>query len=430
MTDLITKLEERSARVVVSGGGYIGLPLALELSRAGFAVTVLDPDRGKLEAIARGKSYVEDVEDTQLAAAVQSGRLRGAARSEVLGGADVVVICVPTPLDDARRPDISHIGGAVDEIARHQHAGMLVALESTTYPGTTEELLVPRLGARFAVGEDVFIAYSPERTDPGNRSFGIRNTPKVVAGVTPACLRAASTLYETVADRVVPVSTTTTAELVKLLENTFRGVNIGLVNEFAVLARRLGVDPFELVEAASTKPFGFMPFYPGPGVGGHCIAVDPRYLAWKAAEVGVEMRFAEVAEQTNRAMPPYVVRRLGEVLGNVPLEGAKVLVYGVTYKRDVADVRESPGIAIIDELLKHGVDVAYMDPLVDEIHAGRVSLRSVPHASSFASYDVVLVVTDHRSLDRERLLREARLVVDTRNALAGARGSRAHVHGL
>jgi len=430
LTELIAKLEDRSARVVVSGAGYIGLPLALELSRAGFTVTVLDPNREKLDAIASGKSYVESIADAELGAAVGSGRLRGAAQPNVLDEADVVVVCVPTPLDRARRPDIGHIRGAVDDIVRHQHAGMLVVLESTTYPGTTTELLVPRLGERFAIGEDVFIAYSPQRTDPGNRDFGIRNTPKVIAGVTPACLSAARTLYGTVVDRLVAVSSPTTAELVKLLENTFRSVNIGLVNELAVLARCLGVDPFEVVEAAATKPFGFMPFYPGPGVGGHCIAVDPLYLAWKAAELGLEMRFAGTADHANRAMPSYVVRRVGEVLGSVPLERAKVLVYGVAYKRDVADIRESPGLAIIHELVRKGVDVAYMDPLVDEIHAGGSELRSVAPGSSFAPYDLVLVVTDHRTLDRERLIREARLIVDTRNALAGAGGSRAHVHGL
>jgi UDP-N-acetyl-D-glucosamine dehydrogenase len=432
VSDLTTKLAERAARIVVSGAGYVGLPLALELARAGFHVTALDPNGRKIEAILRGKSYVEGISDADLVAVVEPRRLSASSDPRVLAEADAVVICVPTPLDATRAPDTSYISAALDDIFRYQHPGMLVVLESTTYPGTTLELLAPRLSAGFTLGEDVFVAYSPERTDPGNARHGVRNTPKVVAGVTPACLRAALALYGAIVEQTVPVSSTTAAELVKLLENTFRAVNIGLANELAMLSRRLGVDPFEVVDAASTKPFGFMPFYPGPGVGGHCIPVDPLFLAWKAASLGLNAEFAELADRVNRAMPDHVLRRAAELLAGAKqaLRGAKVLVYGMTYKPDIADTRESPGLRIIQKLAQEGADVACMDPLVVELPPTHRALTRVDSASSFSPYDLVVVVVPHRSLDRERLLAEGRLILDTRNVLAEAHGPRAHVHGL
>jgi UDP-N-acetyl-D-glucosamine dehydrogenase len=428
----LAKIQARAAHVVVSGVGYVGLPLALELVRAGFHVTGLDTDAEKVRALEQGAAYVPDVTTDALGAALATKRLRATTDARVLAEADAVLVCVPTPLKQTREPDIRHIVEATEAIARHQHAGMLVVLESTTYPGTTAEVLVPRLGARFALGADVFVAYSPERVDPGNHSFGPRNTPKVIAGATPACLEVARALYGTIVDTLVPVSSPTAAEMVKVLENTFRAVNVGLVNEIAMMSRRLGIDVFEVVRAAATKPFGFMPFYPGPGVGGHCIPLDPLYLSWKLERLDYRARFVELADEVNRAMPEYVVGRVMDALNDAgkALRGSRTLVYGVAYKRDVADTRESPAFGILDGLALRGARVAYMDPFVPELTTARGTLRSVDPASSFAEYDVVVIVTDHAALDRPRLLREARLVIDTRDALAGHAGAREHVHGL
>ena len=426
------KIAQRSAHVVVSGVGYVGLPLAMEFARTGFSVTGLDTDAEKIHALNRGESYVRDVPSSELAAVVGAGRLRGTTHAGVLGEADAVVICVPTPLSQTREPDIHHIVAATEEVARYQHPGMLVVLESTTYPGTTAEVLVPKLGARHTVGEDVFVAYSPQRADPGNAEYGPRNTPKVRAGATPACLDMALARYGTIIEKLVPVTSTGTAEMVKLLENTFRAVNVGLVNEIAIMSRRLGIDPFEVIRAAATKPFGFMPFYPGPGLGGHCIPLDPLYLSWKLERLDYRARFIELADSVNGAMPEYVVGRVIDALNDrgKPVRGSNVLIYGVAYKRDVADVRESPAFGIIFGLTQRGAHVAYMDPLVPELRGADVALTSVDPASAFSAYDVVVIVTDHSALDRTRLLAQASLIVDTRDALGGTPGSRAHVHGL
>jgi UDP-N-acetyl-D-glucosamine dehydrogenase len=432
VTSLVAKLKARSAHLVVSGVGYVGLPLAVEFARAGFRVTGLDTDAEKMRALERGEAYVPDVANETLRAALTAKRLRGTTDPRVLAKADAVLVCVPTPLKEAREPDIRHIVEATDAIARHQHPDMLVALESTTYPGTTAEVLVPRLAARFALGEEVFVAYSPERVDPGNRAYGPRNTPKVIAGATPRCLEAASALYGAIVETLVPVSSTTTAEMVKVLENTFRAVNVGLVNEIALMSRKLGVDAFEVVRAAATKPFGFMPFFPGPGVGGHCIPLDPLYLSWKLERLDYRARFIELADAVNRAMPEYVVGRVMEALNDAgkPLRGSRVLVYGVAYKRDVADTRESPALAILDGLAARGARVSYSDPFVPELAAAAGALQSVDASAPFSAYEAVVIVTDHAALDRQRLLREARLIIDTRNALAGCEGRRDHVHGL
>jgi UDP-N-acetyl-D-glucosamine dehydrogenase len=429
MSSLFAKLEARSAHVVICGAGYVGLPLAVEFALAGFSVSALDTDGDKVASLNRGERYIDDVPEAAFRAAFSSGKLRATTRAAVLGEADAVVICVPTPLTTKREPDIQHIVAAVDEIARYQHPGMIVSLESTTFPGTTEEVIAPKLGARYAIGTDVFVAYSPQRIDPGNPDFGPRNTPKVIAGVTPACLEAALALYRTVVDTLVPVSSPTTAEMVKLLENTFRAVNIGLVNELAVMSRALGVDPFEVVRAAATKPYGFMPFYPGPGVGGHCIALDPLYLSWRVAQLGQRARFVELADSVNRGMPDHVVARLASALAERArsLEGAKVLVYGASYKRGVADTRESPVFPVLHGLRSQGADVSYMDPLVPELHGDGLELRSVDPESSFAGYDAVVVLTDHASLNRQRLVEQAPLVLDTRDALRGVPAPRGRV---
>jgi UDP-N-acetyl-D-glucosamine dehydrogenase len=347
--------------------------------------------------------------------------------------ADAVVICVPTPLNKTRDPDMRYIVTVTEEIARHQHAGMLIVLESTTYPGTTSEVMIPKLTQnRFELGKDLFIAFSPERVDPGNKVYKIKNTPKVIGGATPECLRVATALYSQIIDTLVPVSSTATAEMVKLLENTFRAVNIGLVNEVAIMSRKLGVDPFEVIRAAATKPFGFMPFYPGPGLGGHCIPIDPLYLSWKLRALQYQARFIELADTINSGMPEYVVERVASALNDhrKPVRGSKVLVYGVAYKRDVNDHRESPAFGVIHGLLKRGAEVAYMDPLVPELDDEGIQMTARDPSTSFDAYDAVVIVTDHSALDRERLLREARLVVDTRDALRDTAGDRSRVYGL
>lgn len=433
MASLLQKIEAKSARIVVIGVGYVGLPLAVEFARAGFRTTGLDVDAEKVRLLNACESYISDVPTGELAPHVRSRLLDASTDPGVLREADAVVVCVPTPLNKTKDPDMRFILAATDEIARHQHEGMLVILESTTYPGTTTEVLVPKLTEHGAVlGQSVFIAFSPERVDPGNRVYKTKNTPKVLGGASPACLTVAAALYSQILDQVVPVSSTETAEMVKLLENTFRAVNIGLVNEIAMMSRKLGIDPFEVIRAAATKPFGFMPFFPGPGLGGHCIPVDPLYMSWKLRTLQYQARFIELADSINSAMPRYVVERVSEALNDrsQPVRGSKILVYGVAYKRDVRDVRESPALEIIHELKMRGAQVAYMDPYVATLEEEGASMKSIDPSSSFAPFDAVVVVTDHASLDRERLLREARLVVDTRDALHGVEGDRSKVHGL
>jgi len=351
----------------------------------------------------------------------------------VIKEADAVIVCVPTPLNKTKDPDMRFIVAAANQIAEHQHPGMIIVLESTTYPGTTSEVLVPKLTEKgYTCGKDVFIAFSPERVDPGNTKFQTRNTPKVIGGVTPECLRRASTLYSHVIDTVVPVSSTETAEMVKLLENTFRAVNIGLVNEVAMMSRRLGVDAFEVIRAAATKPFGFMPFFPGPGLGGHCIPIDPLYLSWKLRSLKYQARFIDLADTINSAMPDYVVQRIIDALNDhkKPVKGSKILIYGVAYKRDVEDVRESPAFTIMHDLRTRGADLSYMDPHALHVDEDGFDMASVDQHTSFAGYDAVVIVTDHKLLERERLLREAQLIVDTRDALRGIEGDRAKVYGL
>ncbi|HEU5075968.1 MAG TPA: nucleotide sugar dehydrogenase [Polyangiaceae bacterium] len=430
---LLERISTKSAHVVVLGVGYVGLPLAVEFARAGYRVTGLDPDGEKVARLNAGDSYIADVEPADVASQVDAGRLCATADGRVLAEAEAVIVCVPTPLNKTKDPDMRFIVAAADEVARYQRAGMLIILESTTYPGTTREVLVPKLTAdRFVLGSDVFIAFSPERVDPGNKTFKTKNTPKVLGGATPACLGAAQALYGQIIDQVVPVSNPETAEMVKLLENTFRAVNIGLVNEIAIMSRRLGVDPFEVIRAAATKPFGFMPFYPGPGLGGHCIPIDPLHLSWKLRSLKYQARFIDLADAINSAMPAYVVDRIVDALNQhgKPVYGSKILVYGVAYKRDVSDVRESPAFDVIIELRKRSALIVYMDPHVPSVSIEGAELVSEAPSTDFGIFDVVVLITDHTALDRERLLREARLVVDTRDALRGIPGDRTKVIGL
>lgn len=427
--NLLKKIAQRKARVGIVGLGYVGLPLALEFVRAGFQVTGIDLDATKLRAINKGKSYIEDISGEDLKNAVRSGKLRVTDDYAAVKTLDAISICVPTPLRKTKDPDISFVVEATRQIKRFLHRDMLIVLESTTYPGTTEEILVPA-AAEFAVGREVFVAYSPERVDPGNARFSTRNTPKIIGGITPRCTEVAAALYSHAVDRVVPVSSTVCAEMVKLLENTFRAVNIGLVNELAIMCDKLHVPVWEVIDAAATKPFGFMPFYPGPGLGGHCIPIDPLYLSWKLKTLNYTARFIELASEINTHMPDYVVSKIGKVLNQVGkcVKGSSVFIVGVAYKRNVGDVRESPSIDIIRLLLEEGAKVRYADPYVPRLRVNGEVLRAVPlDRAALRASDIAVIVTDHSDFDYAFISRSASLILDTRNAIAG---SGDHVHKL
>ncbi len=424
---LLDRLQKREAKVGVVGLGYVGLPLAVEFAQAGFDVIGLDVSASKVESINRGVSYIPDVPTETLAALVKSGKLCATTDYADLRQADTVSIAVPTPLRKTKDPDMSFVIEAIDSIAKICHAGMLVVLESTTYPGTTEELVVPRLlSDGFKVGEDVFVAFSPERIDPGNVKYGVRNTPKVVGGVTPDCTEVVVALYGTAVETVVPVSNPTTAEMVKLLENTFRAVNIGLVNELALMCDKLGVDAWEVINAAKTKPFGFMPFYPGPGLGGHCIPIDPLYLSWKLKTLNYTARFIELASEVNTAMPEYVVEKVTNALNDdrKSVKGSKIVVLGVAYKRDVDDVRESPALDVISLLRLKGADVSFHDPYVAKVRLENEEIMTgvAYSAALLESADSVVIVTDHTAFDYQHILDHAALVVDTRHATQPRQG--------
>ena len=428
---LLAKLHDRSAIIGVVGLGYVGLPLAVEYGRAGFQVIGVDTDPLKVAALLAGESYIPDVRPAEVAALRAAGRLAPTGDYAALAAADAVIICVPTPLRKTRDPDISYIVHAANKVAGLASAGMLIVLESTTYPGTTEEILQPLLEARgFVLGQDIFLAFSPERMDPGNPRFGVRNTPKVLGGATPACAEVAAALYGAVVERVVPVSSMRAAEMVKLLENTFRAVNIGLANEMALMCAKLGVDVWEVIEAAATKPYGFMRFTPGPGIGGHCIPVDPLYLSWKLKALNYNARFIETADQVNMLMPQYVLALVQDALNEEgkALKGSRILVLGVAYKRDVGDLRESPALDVMDALLQRHAEVSYHDPYVPAIRLDGAALASVPlDPDALAGADCVLIITDHSCTDWALVRRHARLVVDTRNALRSAPAGGARV---
>ncbi len=432
VSTLSQKIEQRTARVVVIGIGYVGLPLVVEFARAGFRVTGYDKDATKVQRFNEGDSYIEDIPSSVLGPLVKEGRADATTDTAVMAQADAIIVCVPTPLNKTKEPDISYIMSATEEIAKHQHKDMLIVLESTTYPGTTREVLVPPLTRGFELGKDVFICFSPERVDPGNKHYGTRNTPKVLGGTSPGCLAAGQALYSKIIDNVVPVSSTDTAEMVKLLENTFRAVNIGLVNEMAQFSRNLGIDPFEVIRAAATKPFGFMPFFPGPGLGGHCIPIDPLYLSWKLRALKVQAKFIDLADEVNSSMPEYVVSRVVDALNEhkKPLNGSRILVAGIAYKKNITDVRESPAFDIIAGLDKRGAKVAYMDPYAPEVHEHGVHLKGIDPAGSFADYDAVVIVTDHDNFDYKRLAREAQLIVDTRDVMRHHTQDRSRIIGL
>jgi UDP-N-acetyl-D-glucosamine dehydrogenase len=414
----------RRAEVCVVGLGYVGLPLAISLAEAGFSVRGLDVAADKVAQLRTGRSYIMDVPDAAVSRERRAGRFHPESDpAPALRGADVAIVTVPTPYTKGKQPDLRYVIQAAETLREHLRPEMLVVLESTTYPGTTQEVVQPRLEASgLRCGTDFLLAYSPERIEPGNHRFGLRNTPKIVGGVTPEATQAAAAVYASVVDRVVPVATPRIAEMAKLLENTFRHVNIALANEMAILCHEMGINIWDVIEAAATKPFGFMPFYPGPGVGGHCIPIDPYYFAWKVQEFQGAARFIELAGQVNDQMPDIVVRRVQDALNDrrKSLNGARVLVLGVAYKRDIDDVRESPALHIIERLARKGAEVTYHDPYVPTLETAVGPLESRPlDARTVHAADCLLIVTDHSQVPYGELLRDADLVVDTRNALRG-----------
>jgi UDP-N-acetyl-D-glucosamine dehydrogenase len=419
------QIERREYTVGIIGLGYVGLPLVLRFNEAGFTVLGFDVDRDKVDKLNAGVSYIRQIGSDRIEGMVRSGRFEATTNFDWFGKADALVICVPTPLNRHREPDLQYVEQTADAVAAALRVGHLVCLESTTYPGTTEEIILPRLAARgLQVGRDFFLAYSPEREDPGNVRYSTATIPKVVGGVTPACAELAVALYSQAIDHTVLVSGTRVAEATKILENVYRAVNIALVNELKVAFDRMGIDVWEVIEAAKTKPFGFQAFYPGPGLGGHCIPIDPFYLTWKAREYGVTTRFIELAGEVNRSMPAYVLMRLTDALSErgTALKGAKVLVLGAAYKKDIDDPRESPALEILDLLLAKGADAQYSDPHLPVLSEGRhhrLRLRSVAlDAATIERYDALVLVTDHSAFDYPALFEHARLIIDTRNAFA------------
>src|SRR5215211_447799 len=426
------RLARREAVVGLIGLGYAGLPLAVAFAEAGFPVIGVDLRRDRVDSLTAGESYVGDVPGERLAPLIASGNLRASAEDAALADADVITICVPTPLSSTKTPDTSAISGAITALGPWLRPGQLIMLESTSYPGTTEEIVRPVLEANgFTVGQDIFLAFAPERVNPGDVHFGTRNTTKLIGGMTPACRDLATTLYATIVDEVVSVSTPVVAEMAKLMENTFRQINVAFANEMALICERLGVDVWEVIDAAATKPFGFMPFYPGPGLGGPCIPVVPHYLSWKLKTLGYDARFIALAEEINGAMPGHVVDLVADALSDEakPLRGSRVLVLGITYKPDVADTRESPPLAVLEGLLAAGADAVYHDPFVPEVTVNGRSLASITlEAAALREFDCIVVATDHRSYDWDYIVEHARLIVDTRNVTAGVSPDR-RAHG-
>lgn len=419
---LRTRIRNKTARVGVLGLGYVGLPLAAEFAAAGFEVIGIDVQQSKVDQFNSGSSYVKDVSSDVLGPLVKSGKLRATSDFSVIAELDTIDICVPTPLRKTKDPDMSYVVAASDAITQYLHPGLLVMLESTTYPGTTDELVLPKLETSgLKIGEDFFLCFSPERVDPGNPKFHTSNIPKVVGGITPTCTELGSLFYQQALDTVVPVSSTRVAEMVKLLENTFRMINIGLVNELALMCDRMGINVWEVIDAAATKPFGFMPFYPGPGLGGHCIPIDPFYLSWKSKEAGIEARFIELAGYINGRMPEFVVAKIQNALNNSakPVRGSKIHILGVAYKRDIDDVRESPALDILLLLKELGAEISYSDPFVPEFKINGTKLASLPLQHAISNADCVVIVTDHTGVDYHAILHESKLIVDTRNALKG-----------
>lgn len=428
---LLARIADRSAVIGVIGLGYVGLPLAMEFVQAGFTVIGYDVSQRVVDLLMAGQSHIQDIPAATVHDAVAKGRFVATAVEDRLRECGAISIAVPTPLSKTRDPDMAYVLSAADAIARQAHPGLCVVLESTTYPGTTRELLQPRLEAQgLIVGRDIFVAFSPERVDPGNPVYHTKNTPKVVGGITPACVEVATALYESCIDIVVPVSSPEAAELVKLLENTFRAVNIGLVNEIAIVCDKLGVNVWEVIDAAATKPFGFMKFTPGPGIGGHCIPLDPHYLAWKMRTLNYKTRFIDLASEINAHMPEWVVQKVADALNEVrkAVRGSRLLVLGVAYKRDIDDVRESPALDVIRLLEERGAHVEFHDPFVHEFREEGHVRKGVELSDEMLRWaDAVVVITDHKAVDYQRVVDHATLVVDTRNVTARLTPGRARI---
>ena len=420
MDPLRAKLQQHNATAAVIGLGYVGLPLALEIASAGFNVVGIDLDQNKIATLDEGQSYIGDVSDKTIGDAIKTERFTPTSNFSALRDVDTVSICVPTPLSKSRDPDISFILSATQQIRKHLHAGQLVVLESTTYPGTTDELILPELeSSGLRVGKDFFLAFSPERIDPGNTVFNTHNTPKIVGGITAECTEIARVFYSQFIERVIAVSSTKCAEMVKLLENTFRSVNIGMVNELALMCDVLGVDVYEVIDAAATKPFGFIPFYPGPGLGGHCIPIDPHYLAWKLKALNFQARFIGLAAEINGMMPSVVTSLVAEGLNRFSksIRGSKVLILGVAYKKNVSDCRESPALDIMRMLIEKGAVLSYNDPFVAALRMNGKTLQSMELTSTnIENQDCIIILTDHSAYDFQRIVAGTKLVVDTRNA--------------
>ncbi len=422
LDQLRDRISTKKARVGVLGLGYVGLPLAVEFARAGFEVVGIDVQQAKVDEFNSGHSYIKDVKDDVFSPLVKSGKLRASSDFSVIRELDTIDICVPTPLRKTKDPDMSFVVSATDAIAEHLHRGLLVMLESTTYPGTTDELVLPKLAASgLEVGKDFFLCFSPERVDPGNPKFQTSNIPKVVGGITAACTEMGALFYQQALETVVPVSSTRVAEMVKLLENTFRMINIGLANEMALMCDRMNIDVWEVIDAAATKPFGFMPFYPGPGLGGHCIPIDPFYLSWKSKEAGIEARFIELAGYINGRMPEFVVEKVQHALNDAtkPVRGSRIHVIGAAYKRDIDDVRESPALDIILLLQRMGASVTFSDPYVKRVRVDDKYLETQDLLPAVEAADCVVIITDHTGVDYRAVVERAKLIVDTRHALKG-----------
>ena len=417
---LRSRIEDGSLLAGVMGLGYVGLPLAVELGLSGFSVIGLDRAADKVAAIERGQCYIPDVDAAAFQKLVQSGKLKATVDESALSACNAISICVPTPLRKTRDPDLSYVMDSAETLAAQMQPGTLVILESTTYPGTTEEAILPALErSGMRVGEDFFLCFSPERVDPGNERFGTRQIPKVIGGVTEACTELGCAYYAKVMDKIVPVSTPRVAEMVKLLENTFRMINIGLANEMAIMCHYMGINVWEVIDAAATKPFGFMPFYPGPGLGGHCIPVDPHYLSWKIKQIGYEPRFIQLASEINGGMPAFIVNKIQNALNQrkLAVNGAHIHLVGVAYKRDISDMRESPALDIIGLLERLGAQVTYSDPYVPSVQLASGAMAASPLEPNAAAADCVVIVTDHRSIDYPALVEQSKLIVDSRNAL-------------
>ncbi|MHC4820726.1 MAG: nucleotide sugar dehydrogenase [Planctomycetota bacterium] len=424
MTDALrARIDDREARVGILGLGYVGLPLAMEFIRAGYSVLGFDVAADKVEGLNAGRSHVGDVDDSAVSSAVKDGKFEATTDFARLGEADAVSICVPTPLSKTRDPDMSFVEAATRAVKENIKTGQLIILESTTYPGTTEEVVLPLLQAGgLEAGSDFYLAFSPERVDPGNETYGVRNTPKVLGGVTPACTEMATALYAGAVDTVIPVSSASAAEMVKLLENTFRSVNIALVNEVAIMCDRLGLNVWEVIDAAATKPFGYMPFRPGPGLGGHCIPIDPLYLSWKLRSLNYRARFIELADAVNAEMPDHVVHKVADALNeqSKSVRGSRILLLGLAYKKDIDDLRESPALEILTLLMDRGADVRTVDPHISSFRLGDKVIEPVEMSSDeVKAADAVVITTDHSAFDYEAIVRDAGVIIDTRNATKG-----------